>query len=72
MCFTNQHNIDQIVIFCCLVLGEKNQQITTIPIDQIKIQTPEIKRLLFEESNSFVQVEVEAKKANKKELTAVL
>ena len=48
---------------------ETNQQVTTIPIDEIEIRTPEIERLLCEENTSF-GVEVEAKKENKTEKKA--
>jgi hypothetical protein len=35
-------------VFPAICLGSKNQQITTIPIDQIKTRTPEIENLIKE------------------------
>jgi hypothetical protein len=35
-------------LFPAIVLGDKDQQITTIPIDQIKTRTPEIEDLIKE------------------------
>jgi hypothetical protein len=35
-------------LFPTIVLGDENQQVTTIPFDQIKTRTPEIERLIFE------------------------
>jgi hypothetical protein len=52
-------------LFPAISLYAANQQITTIPIDQIKKRTPAVVRLLCEENISFV--EVETKKENKKE-----
>ncbi len=52
-------------MFPAICLRDKNQQITTIPLEQIEVRTPEIERLLHEENNSLVQVET--KKENTKE-----
>jgi hypothetical protein len=35
-------------VFSAIVLWEKNQQVTTIPIDEVKIRTPEIENLIKE------------------------
>jgi hypothetical protein len=52
------------LLFPAICLWENNQQITIIPIDQIKIRTPAVERLLCEENISY-GVEVETKKENK-------
>jgi hypothetical protein len=36
------------LLFPAIALSEKNQQVTTIPIDQIKIRTPVVERLILE------------------------
>jgi hypothetical protein len=57
------------LLFPAIVLGRRGQQVTTIPIDQIKSRTPEIERLFREEHISF-GVKVETKKENTKEKKA--
>ncbi len=52
-------------LFPAIILYQQNQQITTIPIDEIKTRTPKIESLLCEGNNSIV--EVETKKENTKE-----
>jgi hypothetical protein len=53
-------------LFPTIFLCKKNQQITTIPLDQIKTRTAAVERLFCEENLSF-GVEVATKKENKKE-----
>ncbi len=50
-------------VFPAICLCNKNQQVTTIPIDEIEIRTAAVERLLREGNNSFV----ESKKENTKE-----
>jgi hypothetical protein len=52
-------------VFPAICLSDKNQQVTTIPIDQIKTRTPAVERLLCGGNSSLV--EVETKKVHKKE-----
>jgi hypothetical protein len=51
-------------LFPIICFYEKNQQVTTIALDQIKTRTPAVERLLFEGNNNSV---VESQKENKKE-----
>jgi hypothetical protein len=53
-------------LFPAICLSFETQQVTTIPIDQIKKRTPAVERLFCEENISF-GAEVETKKENKKE-----
>ncbi len=41
-------------LFPAVCLGEHNQQVTTIPIDQIKIRTPEINRMILENDPRYI------------------
>ncbi len=55
------------LLFPAIVLGEKNQQITTIPIDEIKTRTPEIDELVKEyqqQPKNFINIE-QVKQARK-------
>jgi hypothetical protein len=56
-------------VFPAIVLWGKNEQVTTIPIDQIEIRTPEIENLIKESRNNREEKssELETKKENKKE-----
>ena len=58
-------------LFPAICLLEKNQQITTIPIEQIEIRTPEIERLLCEENISVVEVLTKKKTKYDKDFVSI-
>ncbi len=58
-------------LFPAICLCYCNEQVTTIPIDQIQIRTAAVERLFCEENNSFVETKKENTKEKKVKQVAI-